>query len=343
MPNLAAAVNHANNYWYRSCADNQVWTPNVPVNINRECRGRNLDPAQWVGRFLVYERSEGLAEGLFLVPAAVASPATMKARGYRSRNFPDKVFLCSWSDNKKDVSEGQTPPFTGLNDCSHFVSECLKMGGIGVWALNAPDLVKRLRGRTDTRTLCLQVDKERARWIINAGLLTPGDVIAFSDWTGFRHATLYLGGRMIAMHTSANHPDGDPMYQRSDGVGANNWEGSAHASHPNVTLIHFTHNDRDTRPLTWAHGWWKIIGPGKLFFYYLSPEGMAFWVNKAPTKVTGAPEQPGGRGFWFTNAEGNIHITWRDTGTLEFFRRGPNNTMTGASTGEVLAANRLDA
>src|SRR5262249_7999447 len=208
--------------------------------VAQECRLRKLDPAQWVGRFLWYDRPGSFAEGLFLVPAAVASPAAMKARGFHSRHYPDKVFLCSWSDNKKDAVDGQTPPYTGLNDCSHFVSDCLQKAGVDAWALNAPDLVRRLRARADTKTLCFQVNKEAARRVINSGLLTPGDVIAFSDWTGFRHATLYVGGRMIAMHTSANHPDGDPVYLRNDWAGPNNWEASAHDAHPNVTLIHFT-------------------------------------------------------------------------------------------------------
>src|SRR5262249_40032704 len=119
----------------------------------------------------------------------------MKARGFHSRNFPQKVFLCSWSDNKKDTAEGQTPPYTGLNDCSHFVSECLRKAGIDAWALNAPELVRNLLSRSDTKTLCFQVNKDGARNVINSGLLTAGAVIAFSDWNGFRHATLYLGGR----------------------------------------------------------------------------------------------------------------------------------------------------
>jgi hypothetical protein len=341
VPSLAAAATHANNYWYRPCADGQVWTPNVPVNVDPECRRRNLDPGQWVGRFLWYERGGFLAEGLFLVPNAIASPAAMKARSFRSSNYPEKVFLCSWSDNKKDTSEGQTPPFTGLNDCSHFVSECLQRAGVTAWSLNAPDLVKRLRARTDTKTLCYQVDKEAARWIINSGLMTPGDVVAYSDSNGFRHATLYLGARMIAMHTSFNHPDGDPMHIRTDSAGPNNWEASAHASHPNVTLIHFSYGDLDTRQVTWAHGWWKVIGPGKIYYYHLSADGQAAWMLTPPTNLNTAPNQPGGRGYWFATPERNVYVCWRDTGTLEFFRPQPNQAMTGASSSEVLSGARL--
>src|SRR5262249_37331308 len=123
VANMAAAVNHANNYWYRSCADGDVWTPNAPVNANRDCAARGLNPAEWGGGFLNYERPGSLAEGLFLIPAAIGHPAIIKARDFMARNFPDRHFLCSWSDSKKDTFEGQTPPYTGLNDCSHFVSE----------------------------------------------------------------------------------------------------------------------------------------------------------------------------------------------------------------------------
>src|SRR5262245_9825033 len=62
---------------------------------------------KWVVRFLWYDRSGALSEGLFLVPSNIASPATIKVRGFHSKNYPQKVFLCSWSDNKKDTSEGQ--------------------------------------------------------------------------------------------------------------------------------------------------------------------------------------------------------------------------------------------
>jgi hypothetical protein len=338
---LTATVGHANNYWYRPCADGQVWTPNAPVNVDRECRQRNLSPANWSARFLNYERPGGLAEGLFLIPSAIASTAIMKARGFLSRNYPEKYFLCSWSDNKKDTSEDQPPPFTGLNDCSHFVSECLQRGGVSTWALNAPDLVKGLRARTDTKTLCYQVEKDKARWIINSGLLTPGDVIAFSDANGFRHATLYLGGRMIAMHTASNHPDGNAYFVNTDQAGPNNWESSAHAAHPSVTLIHFAHRDTDTRTVTWAHGWWKVTGGSGVFYYHFTPDGQSAWMTQAPTNLTAPPDKPGGRGYWFVNSEKNVHITWRNSGTLEFFRPQPNQTMTGASDSESLSAARL--
>ncbi|HJZ93190.1 MAG TPA: hypothetical protein VKE40_20100 [Gemmataceae bacterium] len=338
---MAAAVNHANNYWYRSCADGDVWTPNAPVNANRECAARGLNPAEWAGRFLNYERPGSLAEGLFLIPAAIGHPAIIKARDFMARNFPDRHFLCSWSDSKKDTFEGQTPPYTGLNDCSHFVSECLQKGGVSTWSLNAPGLVKGLRARPDTKTLCHQVDKDAARWIINCGLLTPGDVVAYSDWTGFRHATLYLGGRMIAMHTSANHPDGNPSFLRNDQNGPNNWESSAHAAHPNITLIHFGDRDADTRPVRWAHGWWKVTGASGVFYYHFTPEGQTGWTSSSPTTLTRPPDNPGGRGYWFINPDGSIQVCWRDTGMLEFFRPQPNQAMTGASTGEVLNGVRL--
>jgi len=338
---MSAAASHAHDYWYRPCADGQVWTPNAPVDVNKECQQRRLNPTQWVGRFLNYERSGQFAEGLFLVPDTQAGLSTLNGRSFYARNYPEKVFLCSWSDNKKDTSEGQTPPFTGLNDCSHFVSECLQKAGISTWSLNAPDLVKGLRARHDTKTLCFQVDKDAARWIINAGIMSPGDVVAYSDWSGFRHATLYLGDRMIAMHTTINHPQGDPGYIRNDGSGPNNWETSAHDSHPKVTLIHFSYNDRDTRQLTWVPGWWKVSGSGGIFYYHLTADGRATWTAQIPKVLTMPPAQAGGRGYWFVTVDRNINICWTETGTLEFFRPGPNQTMSGASASEVLNDNRI--
>jgi hypothetical protein len=346
VPNLAAAVNHANNYWYRPCADGQVWTPNTAVNVLQECRSRNLDPAQWVGRFLLYDRGSPneTPEGLFLVPAAVASPATMKARGFHSRNYPDKVFLCSWSDSHKDSSEGQTPQYTGLNDCSHFVSECLQKGGVDVWSLNAPDLVQRVRARSDTRTLCLHVNKEAARVIINSGLMTPGDVMAFSYHGGFKHAGLYLGERMVAMHTYFNHPDGDDRDIYEDSAGLNNWEGLAHPGHPNVTLIHFNHRDLNPRAFTLVHGWWKVTAQGRTYYYHFTADGRAGWVSKAPMNLTAEPVPAEGSGYWFTTPGElyrGVSVCWRSTGTLERFRQLSSQAMTGQSTYGMLSAARL--
>jgi hypothetical protein len=344
VPNLVAAVNHANNYWYRPCADGQVWMPSTAVNVPQECKSRDLDPARWVARFLWYYVGSNFFEGLFLVPADVATPAAMKARDFHSHNYPDKVFLCSWSDSHKDSTGGQTPPYTGLNDCSHFVSECLQQGGVNVWSLNAPDLVQRVRARSDTRTLCFQVNKEAARVIINSGLMTPGDVMAFSDHIGFRHAGLYLGERMVAMHTYFNHPDADDRYFHKDAAGRNNWEELAHPGHPNVTLIHFNHRDWDPRSLTWVHGWWKVTASGKTYYYYFTKDGRAAWVVKAPTSLTAEPVSAEGSGYWFA-APGEFYrgvvVCWRSTGTMERFSQMSSQAMTGQSTNGTLSAARL--
>src|SRR5262249_28426690 len=151
----------------------------------------------------------------------------------------------------------------------------------------------------------------------------PGDVVAYSAWDGFHHATLYLGGRMIAMHTSANHPDGIASNFRTDEAGQNNWEASAHASHPSVTLIHFTYRDLDTRRFTWVHGWWKMIGVAALYHYYFSPDGRVLYTNKPPVGLTAAPARADGVGYWFMGPQGEMILCWRDTGTLERLRQVP--------------------
>ena len=340
MVNLTAAVNHANNYWYKPCLDGVVWTKSKGINVEQEAVRFGKDPQRYVGRFLLYDAVDGQREGLFLIPAADAHLGFLKAKGFDAGNFDDKVFLCSWSDDGRDIYAGQTPPYTGLNDCSHFVSECFKQAGVAVWALSAVQLVANIRRRADTKTLCYQVDKEAARRIINSNLMTPGDVIAFSFDGLFRHCTIYLGGRAIVMHTPLNHPHG-PWKRETDSAGQNNWEASAHENHPEVTLIHFGHRDRDPLTVGWIHGWWEMSLPGgEVLFFYFGPNGKASYVSKRPTRVNAPPEAPEGKAYWFGMPGEDVLVCWKDSGTLDrVFLAGEQ--MSGTTNGEPLKGVRM--
>jgi hypothetical protein len=340
MANLALATAHADNFWFRPCADDTVWTKTRPINLAQEARAHGKNPGEWVGRFLFYDAPVGESEGLYLIPAAEATLGAIKARGFRADRFPTRIFLCSWPDSHKEVESGLTPKYTGLNDCSHFVSECLKAGGLGaVGSTTAAQLVANLRARADTKTLALNVPKAVARRIGNSEIMAPGDVIAFSNGVRFRHTTLFLGDRKIAMHTSANHPSMGVFATEEKGE---NWLKSANSSHPLVTLIHFNHADRDPARAPWLPGWWEVTINGSTFFYHFTATGKAAWTSQRPSSLAVPPGQAGGQGYWFVNSDGNVNVCWRDTGTLDFILRPTTPpATTGFSNSGSLTAVRL--
>jgi len=341
--NRANAVDYANKNWFQACSTNGVvWTRNTPIDVAKETRKLKLDPNEWVGRFLFYDSGAAISEGLFLVPAAEATPSILKSREFLSRNFPNKRFLCSWSDRAKESTEGQTPPFTGLNDCTHFTSSCLVAGGLQVANLMAGTFVGMLRADSDVKTLCLTVHKDLARRMINKGPFTAGDVIAFSDDTMFHHAILYLGHRKVAAHTHVNHPDGPEFNKTTDPDGRiNTWEISANSSHPKVTLLHFTQGDLDPGHSAWVHGWWTFTWRGADYFYHFDKDGRVWWTQTRPGPAMPPPADLSRHGYWFARHHHRIDMCWTRTGTFEHVQRTDPSHVVGTSNDEPLEGTRF--
>jgi hypothetical protein len=194
MYDPVAACNHAGSFWHSPCEDKKVWLPGYAIDIDREFERFGLSPADWVPAFLDY--GDDNREGLFFVEKGKATVDFMISTMFRVRAFPEFHFVCSWPDTGKDTFDEQTPPHTGLNDCSHFVTECLSEGGIQFnrSTLKAPDLVQALHDRTDTKTLAQHVDKDAAARIIRSGVMSPGDVIAFATCIGCKGTAFPVEG-----------------------------------------------------------------------------------------------------------------------------------------------------
>src|SRR5262249_49354616 len=145
-------------------------------------------------------------------------------------------------------SHNGTPPYTGLNDCAHFVSECLSKAGVNLGGvIQVQPLVESLRGRNDTKTLAYLVDLEKARRMIRSNqgngifygsIVRRGDIIAFGKDGQHMHSSLYLGNEQITHHAWVNHSK-KPNHQHRDPVTRmnQNWEDEANARHPKVTII----------------------------------------------------------------------------------------------------------
>jgi hypothetical protein len=321
---LNAAVSHADRFWPIPCNDGMVVTREKMINVKQEMRARKIDPDAHEAVFLFYSVNASVKrEGLFVISKSFSNLESRITNDFSVDSVPDpRVFLCSFRDAGKDVAIGQTPPYTGLNDCAHFVSECLMQAKIKGFrpSNDAEQLFKNLvnLGQT-TKTLAKHVEKEKARRIINSGLLKPGDVILFATpKLSHLHSTLYLGEQQVAMHTHLNHKraKGDQL-KDSQTQKTNNWEVSSNSAHPFVSIIHFTRAD-DTFAQSAFPGWWEVKKQGKTLFYFFNKSGSVGATSRQPNfsrAIAGAEAT----GYWFDDGV-NLKICWGINGDFEFFR-----------------------
>jgi hypothetical protein len=349
MADMALAIQHAKRYWSEICEDGTVVTKVKRIVIQDEYKNFKLDPSKWMAVFLKYETPDDKttsSEGLFFVEKSDtrAALSVRKQTRFWVHNFDNRDgsrgwhFICSWRDAGKDNIEwGIEPLYTGLNDCAHFVSECLSKAGLAkVGSTDVGELVGNLR-KAGAKTLCQLVDKDRARRIMQADILKPGDVIAFgtSD-KKLHHSVLYLGDEQIAMHTYINHPDYDnnpnPVQRDPNTRKLRNWEMASNDSHPLVTIMHFPFEDKQLANSPRV-GWWKVAWKGEEYYYYLYGDGRAGYV-KNPPKTTKQPLiSPQSTGFWFETGT-NMVICWTSTGSVETFPLFPQFRMTGTIDGK---------
>jgi hypothetical protein len=310
------------------------------------------DPSKWKPAFLKY--GAGM-EGLFFIPAgdSRSSLPVRNANFFAEEAFNNPVdhsvgwkFICSWRDSGKDnLRFGIVPRYTGLNDCAHFVSECLSKAGLNVLTPENRDvnkLIKSLEQTGAVKILAKLTDKDRARRILQSDIMTPGDVLAFGVSDGHhRHSALYLGGEAIAMHTYINHPtlNNDKLVKTGAVTGKkSNWETAANSSHPLVTLIHFSYSDPSVQNSPRV-GWWNVTWQGQNYYYYFDKSGRAGYVTQKPKDTRKPLVAPESKGYWFEKGT-NLSICWTSTGSLEEFpllTNGPRLTGTWNDTPGLVA------
>ena len=317
----SAVVTYANNYWYRPCKDGRVWLANEPVNIANEIASRRLSPSDWVGALLCYPgqskpdrtgtRQPWTLEGLYLVKM---SDAPRLRSNQVAASYPDAIMLASWYDSATDESLTRPPRYTGLNDCAHFVTECLAAGGEAqLRTVSVPVLLNSLTTHNGTKTLARTVDQAAAQRIIDAGLLNEGDVMIFSKTlSSHGHSTSYLGGGYMAMHTMSNHKDST--------IWTGSWTGSMTAEHNLVTLIHWNVDDNYSTASDGVLGWWSVMWRGTTYYYFFQKGGRVSYTKTAPTNLKNPPTLAQGKGWWFETSSG-VDIAWTSTGSYESFMR----------------------
>ena len=316
----ANVVSYANEYWFRPCRDGKAWLANEAVVIASEIARRKLPTADWIGAFLGYDgsskpntagtRSHWLLEGLYLVRSGDAG----RLRSDRiAASYPDAIMLASWYDNRSDDALTHPPQYNGLNDCAHFVTECLASGGeAGLRTVSVPALLNSLTSHADTKVLARFTNQANAQRIMDQGLLKEGDVLIFSKTVNqHAHSTIYLGSGKMAMHTYANHP---LCTERGNGA----WTNSMTAEHNMVTLIHWGLDDSYTSATDGILGYWSVLWRGTTYYYYFAKGGRVSYSKAKPSNLKTPASSAEGRGHWFQTSSG-VDITWTSTGSLESF------------------------
>ncbi len=302
---------YADERWMVPCKDGLVWlSGGGAINTAEQiAKQKQVTKKDWAATFLDYMGGTVQYEGLYLVP--VADLARVKTGQLDAGSYPDRKMISSWSDDaSRDKNNpevvAQKPEFHGLNDCSHFVTQCLAAGDIHMETTWVPALFNSLSARA--KMLAKMVTDADAENVVKSGVMKKGDVIVYSAGAEHHHSVIYMGNAQIAMHTRSNHPD-----QRTF---RGNWKVSANAEHPLVTLFHFGDDDAAIPPDSPMFGWWKVLWNGAPFYYYFDKTGRVGWTRQPPANLNLPLSAPGGQGFWFVERT-HIGICWTNTGSYE--------------------------
>jgi hypothetical protein len=285
------AVAYAAKYWCQPCDDGYFMLNSKPVYIDQKRKELNAPASEgWTPVFVADFNSAGKIKE--------ETAVFQKANG-------DEKLISPWKE---------------LADCAHFICRCLKAGDVTVHEMSVPALVKKLRGRSDTKTLGLRLTRAQAQRVLDTNMFRKGDVIAYfnvhpeGDYSGkeeYTHSALYLGQEdstngQIACHTACRYkqwPANDEWWLK-DG-------------YYEYTLIHFTSGDPVAKDADHLQGWWKVDYFGKTEYYRLAKNGAAQWTYTAPKAATDEIDANKKRkGYWF-QWPGKVRLCWRSTGTVE--------------------------
>jgi len=293
-----AAIDYARRFWNRPCDDGVFWLTDQVVNVEQKRRELRAPV------------SEGW-EAFFVSNGSGAEKAVFK----RTVSGVVEIKLIQ--------------PWEGLADCAHFLSKCLQAGGKSINERGVPELVRKLRERTDTKTLAEKVPQDRGQRIVNSGIFKNGDMIGYfnidpaGDFDGVRnysHSTMYAGklndtdpGR-VTCHTISRFPGLSFV--------ADEW--FLHSGY-NYTFIHFSDDDPLPTPAMAVSlsGWWKVEYGARTEYYYIFRDGRARYTLRAPASNRELHVAEGSA-YWF-QALDKVTFIWQKTGTVEVWSpgRGP--------------------
>ena len=307
-----AAVKYAEKHWNIPCDDGIFWLSNERISIAAK-RKEHKAP-----------ESEGWKA--FFVKGDGTEPEKAVFRRTVAGKTEEKV-INGWA---------------GLADCAHFLSRCLSAGGAAIDERGVTSLVNTLQARSDTKTLCEKVARDRAQKVIDSGILKPGDMVGYfnvsadGDFGGkiaYTHSTMYvgkldkagLGG--VTCHTVARFPP-------------HSWVNDSWWLHDGYTytLIHFSSDDPmpNGNIVPTITGWWQLEYGREPAFSYISKNGTAQFVKTAPTKATDVPHGAVDQAYWFMESHGRMTILWKKAGAVEVWTPiGGPAAYTGLLNGSI--------
>ena len=287
-----AAIAYARRYWDKPCDDGIFWrNPSPPVEIENARKVLKASAKDgWEPRF---------------VPDSAHNESAVYQRFFGGKT--EEILIQGWS---------------GLADCAHFLTRCIRAGGIPISEVSVPRMVTHLKSRFDVKVLAEQVTRDRGQRIVDTGFFKKGDILAYfnidphGDYNGRRqysHSTMYVGkidsgdvGR-ITCHTKS----------RFAGLSFYPDEWHLEVDSYTYTFIHVAIDDvAPSRAVaSKLSGWWgKSNGVGG--YYFLGPSGRASLTMRPPATHLEAPGAPLNSAYWFL-ADGKITFFWRRGGNVE--------------------------
>jgi len=166
-----------------------------------------------------------------------------------------------------------------------------------------------LINRNDTKVLGLKVPVDRARRVMDTGMVKQGDVIAYWGQVDYEHMAVRVEAKGISCHTFSRY-DGRPF--------GDTWE--LKQEDYRYTFIHFSADDPDpSGNMLASNGWWVATAAGDEYYYYLLPNGRIHWTDHKPMTLVEPAADAKRAGYWF-DMGGQLLIIWRATGSVEKYQ-----------------------
>jgi hypothetical protein len=306
------AVKYADKYWNIPCDDGVLWLTDEQFLIDMKRRELRAPVADgWQAMFV---RGNGTD------PEKAVFQRTVGA-------VTEEKLISGWA---------------GLADCAHFLSRCLTAGGATVKERGVRELVDTLQGRSDTKTLCERVPRDRAQKVIDTGIFKKGDMFGYfnvsptGDFGGrlaYSHSTMYVGKidsagvGGVTCHTVARFPP-------------RSWVNDSWWLHDGYTytLIHFSTDDPAPDPVKTAglEGWWRLDYSGRTEYYNISKDGRARYTRRAPALAKDPIHVVEGSAYWFRDGLGKVTFIWKATGTVEIWSPGTGATKYSSIINEAI-------
>jgi hypothetical protein len=239
----------------------------------------------------------------------------------------------------RSLADGSEKPdpfvrFDDLDDCTHYVSRCLKAEGVKLTETGrANELAEAMIKSHQTKTFAIKCSKAEGQNVIDSGMFKPGDLVAYftHDKGRYTHTAMFVGWQ----RGEPDDPGGITCHTvcRFQGL-SKTWNGAEdddwflHDSH-SYTLIHFAEDDPliATATKKWLPGWWKAGEE----FYFVDEHGRAHSTRAKPLKRHQRLGASAAVGYYF-EGDKEIVFVWRlPAGRVRIERWTPPSGAKGAT------------